>query len=247
MKKTVGTTAAAFVGMLAIGCNGPADLAGLLGGGIGNPNTNNDINVETGDVTQKNNQTVDQNQTVKVVQETSVEQNVMVAGGNILNDNEFAAIQRMREEIPPAEVIDIDETPACIPVEEITEDNLIRVCIALVPEFSFAEIDNVYFQFEGLEGTVEIPAAELIVETDPTSVCFNVEFIGELGETDDPIAALGGITGVGNALNCIYYVDTGVEITGGYETVIVEEGRDCDDGVLDEDFEEVFGDRELVL
>jgi len=205
-----------------IGCEGSSFDVPV---NIGNP----EIDIETGDVTT----TVETN--VSQVQNVRIGDNIMIQGGNTI----AAAPQPTLTPAEAEEIVIPEEIPECIPVEEITEDQLIAVCIPLRGDFNIDSLEFVYVQFEGLDGATQIPAAELDFRND--MVCFDIEFIGELGASEDPIAALGGLEGVGNALDCIYQLETPLGVTPEYTTLVVQEGDDCGlDNELDDDFREVI-------
>ena len=211
----------AMIAAMMVGCEG-ANISVPLN--IGNP----EIDIETGDVD------VNVETNVTQIQNVRIGDNIMIQGGTTVAAVPPQTLSAAEED----EIVVRDEVPECIPVDEITEDQLIEVCIPLQPEFLDDELEFVYLQFEGLEGATQIPAASLEFRDD--GVCFDINFVGDLGMTEDPIAALGGLSGVGNAIDCIYYLETAAGVTGGYETLIVQDGSDCGPGdSLDDDFEEL--------
>ena len=214
----------AIIAAMMVGCGGefgdisvPFDLGGDA-----------NVNVTTGDVNVTNTTNVTQIQNVRIGD------NISIQGGTTVD----AAPTPTLTDPEGEEIVVAQEIPECIPVEEITEDQLIAVCIALQDDFDISDLIFVYVQFEGLEGATEIPVASLDLST-PGSVCFDISFLGDLGV--DPIAALGDVEGVGNALNCIYQLDTTAGVTPEYTTLIVLDGDDCgDDNMLVEGFQEVI-------
>lgn len=205
----------AVIAAMMVGCEG-ANIDVPLS--IGNP----DIDIQTGDV----NVNVETN--VTQIQEVQIGDNISIEGGEPVPAPPLVTLPRADDG-----VVDAPEVPQCIPVDEITEDQLITICIPLQDDFITDELEALYLQFEGLDGAIKIPVEDLDIRNG--KVCFDVEFLGDLGL--DPIAALGGLSGVGNAINCIYQLETSAGVTPEYTTLIVQDGDDCGlFGDLEDDF-----------
>jgi hypothetical protein len=230
MKKWIASGLGVLAMLAVVGCEG--GFSGGVSTPIGNPNTN--VNVTTGDTNVNQNQTNTQTQTTTV----TVEQGVRI-GDDISTSVQIMPPPNPPPNIPPpqevpvvpeppADPVDVVVPPECVPVADITEDQLVAVCFTLDASISIEEVESLYFSFEGLEGAYQV-SSEYLYEVSG-EWCFDVEFLAELGV--DPFTALGGADVAGQALGMNYELTGTFGATPIYETVIVQEGVDCTEGEL---------------
>lgn len=153
-----------------------------------------------------------------------------VVGGNFADGETLTSVSNGSTLVRPAsgdDLVSAQGTTDCVTPQGGSE-KIMQFCLTFEDTFGLNDVENLYFTVGNFDGALEVPRSALdITGGEMAKACFDAKLVGQLAASDSPVEDMGKLTGVGNAVGCVFYVTRGSGISSEFRTEI-KPGQPCD-------------------